>query len=64
LRIADVSINDFIFASKASPISARSWPPVSTGSPTSPSVTMSRSSPIPASPDSGSAPRRTSFAPV
>jgi hypothetical protein len=49
----------------SSPTSSRLIEPGSaTGSPGPPAETMSRSSPIPASPESAIAPRRTSLAPV
>ncbi len=50
---------------KASPTSSVViCPGRSAGGPGSPAVTISRSSPIPESPESASAPRFTSFAPV
>ena len=60
-----MSMNSLLARRKSSLTSTCSSPPRrSAGGPGSPAVTMSRISPMPESPDSASAPRRTSFAPV
>ena len=62
---AEGSMNFMASARKGSLTSSLVYSPGgSAASPGSPAVTMSRSSPIPASPDSARAPRPTSFAPV
>ena len=64
-RIASRSTKAAAAAWNSSATSSRSYPPRgSAGSPGSPPVTISLSSPIPESPDSAIAPLLTSLAPV
>ena len=59
------SMNPSASLRKASPTSSVViWPGCSAGGPGSPAVTISRTSRMPESPESASAPRFTSFAPV